>query len=155
MLNCIIATILPNSGMNLPSTPASFMRRSVSAGSRREVRIDRKSRFASSLSRSSSLMSDSERVTTRNASGCSSRLLISAMWKSRIRLTGSFLKTSGLASAMRPRSSTNSTEPGILRTRWAKRLRTPERPGTSFAWRSSSAAQTMRVRSPTSFATRK
>ena len=36
MLNCISATILPNSGMKRPSTPASFMRRSTGSASRRE-----------------------------------------------------------------------------------------------------------------------
>ena len=32
MLNCIIDTTLPNSGTKRPSTPASFMRRSVGSG---------------------------------------------------------------------------------------------------------------------------
>ena len=32
MLNCIIDTTLPKSGMKRPSTPASFMRRSVGSG---------------------------------------------------------------------------------------------------------------------------
>jgi hypothetical protein len=56
MLNCIIETILPNSGMNRPSTPASFMRRRMIAGWRFEVSIDRKSRLASSLLRRSALI---------------------------------------------------------------------------------------------------
>ena len=33
MLNCIIATTLPKSGTNAPSTPVSFMRRSSVSGS--------------------------------------------------------------------------------------------------------------------------
>ena len=39
MLNCIIATMRPKSGMKRPSTPASFIRRSTTSGELRDVRI--------------------------------------------------------------------------------------------------------------------
>ena len=70
--------------------------------------------------------------------------------------TAWLLKTPGSASVMRPRSSTNSTEPAILCSRLVKREMTRwVSPGAAFACWSSSAAQRMRVRSPTFFATRK
>ena len=68
MLNCIIDTILPKARMKWPSTPVSFIRRSTVSASL-EVRISMNSRLASGLSRSSVLISFSERVTVRIASG--------------------------------------------------------------------------------------
>ena len=51
-MNCIIATILPKSGISLPSSPASFMRLRLSSGLRSEVRMSRNSRLASASRRS-------------------------------------------------------------------------------------------------------
>ena len=68
MLNCIIDTILPKARMKWPSTPVSFMRRSTISASF-EVRISMNSRLASGFSRSWVLISFSERVTVRIASG--------------------------------------------------------------------------------------
>ncbi len=94
MLNCIIPTMRPNSGMNRPSTPASFMRRSAISGERREVRISMNSRLASGLARSLASMRFSDCVTSRVASGWICRPERSATQNSRIRLTGSRSKAS-------------------------------------------------------------
>ena len=69
MLNCIIATMRPKSGMKRPSTPASFIARSTGSGEFFEVRISMKSWFAVSFLRSLSSIFFSDSVTRRVASG--------------------------------------------------------------------------------------
>ena len=76
MLNCIIATILPKSGMNRPSTPASFMRRSTVSASFFEVRMSRNSRLASSSSRSLRSISLSERVASVHRVGMECQVVL-------------------------------------------------------------------------------
>src|SRR5215210_7227804 len=51
MLNCIIATMRPKSGMKRPSTPASFICRRIVSGEFFEVRTSRNSRVASAAER--------------------------------------------------------------------------------------------------------
>jgi hypothetical protein len=114
MLNCIIETILPNSGMKRPSTPASFMRRKMTAGWRFEVSIDRNSRLASSSFRRSALIILSDRVTRLSASGWNSSSRISARWNIRMMLTGSRLNTSASARLIRPLSSMKIQRAGDL-----------------------------------------
>ena len=73
------------------------------------------SRLASGFSRSCVLISLSERVTVRIASGWKARLFFCARRKIRIRLTGSCLKTSGAARLMRLLSMMKSSLSGTRR----------------------------------------
>ena len=76
------------------------------------------------------------------------------MANNRIRLTGSRAKVAGSATEMRAFSTMKS----LLASRsWRRQIRPKKRSsiGEGLAWRSSIAAHTMAVRSPTSLATRK
>ncbi len=87
--NCIIATMRPKSGMNRPSTPASFIRRSAVSGALREVRISRNSRLASGRRASGRRCASRLCVTSRVAFGWMARSYWSATQNRRMRLTGS------------------------------------------------------------------
>ena len=74
-----------------------------------------KIRLASGFSRNCVLISFSERVAARMASGWNARLFFCARRKIRIRLTGSCLKTSGAARLMRLLSTMKSSLSGTRR----------------------------------------
>ena len=151
MLYCICATTRPKSGTKRPKTPASLSRRRVVSGSFSEVSICRKVRLASGSSRSARSISLRFWVTQRSALGWTSRSWAWATWNSRSSLTGSALKSSGPFTVIR---SPSTGKPPTRRRRPIRALplmrkRAP-RPCSI-----SSAAQKIRVREPTSLATRK
>src|SRR5882762_5894051 len=88
-------------------------RNTVSALS--DVRISMNRRLASGFSRKPVLISFSDRVTVRIASGWKARLFFCASRKIRIKLTGSCLKTSGAARLMRLLSTIKSSLSGTRR----------------------------------------
>ena len=108
-------TTRPKSGMNRPSTPASFIRRSAISGALREVRVSRKSRFASLSSRKRASMRFKDCVTSRVASGWIGRFDRSAIQKSRMRFTGSRSKTSSRMTLTRSLSTLKSLASSIAR----------------------------------------
>ncbi len=155
MLNCIIATMRPKSGTKRPRTPASFIRRSTLSGAFFEVRISRKSLLARGSFRTSASISFSDRLASRLASGWMATSFLSASQNSAIRFTGSRANTPTSFTVTRSFSMTKSLD--CWRSVFVRRNEPITRSsiGLGLAWRASSAAQTIAVRSPTSFARRK
>ena len=156
MLNCIIDTTLPKSGTKRPSTPASFMRRSVGSGFLSEHSMSRKMRLASGSLRSLSSISRSDRRSSRTALGWKKAPVCSALAKKRMRLTGSRLNTSASATLSRPLSMRKSLLARMRRrVRQLSGLSSWVMPGEGLTCSISSAEHRIVVRSPTSLATRK
>ena len=124
-------TTRPKSGMNRPSTPASFMRRSAISGALRDVRISRKRRFASLSSRKRASMRFKDCVTSRVASGWIGRFDRSAIQNSRMRFTGSRSNTSSRMTLTRSLSTLKSLASAIARVR--RRKRPTRRPNAGVA----------------------
>ena len=99
---------MPKSGTKRPSTPASFMRRSVGSGFFSEHSISRKMRLASGSLRSLSSISRSDRRSSRTALGWKKASRLLRLAKKRMRLTGSRLNTSASATLSRPLSMRKS-----------------------------------------------
>ncbi len=74
MLNCIIATMRPKSGMKRPSTPVSFMRRSTISVMLRDSENFEKQPVGFRVGAQIGVDARAGlRVTARKASGCSGR----------------------------------------------------------------------------------
>ena len=156
MLNCIMATILPNSGRKRPKTPASFMARRMVSGSPDSVRQSRNSALASSFLRSLSPMWRRLRRMLFNASGWISLPSVPEDLKMRMRLTGSLPKAFSSARPMRPASILKSSGSPVTRLPLGRNLPIMrESDGASFKCLASRLAQKIRVRLPTSLATKK
>ena len=149
MLNCIMATIGSNSGINAAKTPSSFMRRNPRSGLPCFSRMSIKIRIASSDLRIDPSIKCRFADKSRMAFGWIKRPVRIASSKTRSRFILSCKNASGSAMASR---FCNTEKPGF---NFGFRRNTRSKTGSFFTCAASRAVRKMRVNSPTFVAWRK
>ena len=143
MLNCIIATIGSNSGINAAKTPSSFIRRNPRSGLPCFSKISVKIRMASSDLRMAPSIKCRFADKRRMASGWINRPVRMASSNTRSKFILSFKNASGSAMANR---FCSTQKPGFS---FGFRRKTRSKTGSFLTCAASRAVRKMRVNSPT------